>query len=528
MDRARPSPRASAGLATAAAVLLFIPALAFGQAITAGPLTALTGFDALEQEAAAANQAIYNALTTPVGGTATAAGAPVCAPNTPLTGAGACTGQVLSVFNNVRALVATASQLLTGRPNQYSLDVDQQHLGFALRWTASEEVLAQGSIARRFANNQSSALSSHVAAIRAVSRLGLYSSNGKTDDTDGTLLADTAMVLGGGASADAGDGGLTRWGLFGDSSGGWGDHKPTDYEDAFQYSGQEYSGGLDYRFSNSWVAGAVFGASTRKVRFDPNQSIVDGGIDSSGTSGLLFVQFDRQHFYATASVGLQRLHYDITRAIEYGSNNPLADSVYAVTEGKTNSTSRLATINLGVPFESKSLGADLYIKAAYQGITIDAYQEQKIAGTSTGFNQDVAGQSLRSMDVAAGFKVQTVWAPRFAVIVPYLRGEYHRELAQQQESLSTIYAFLFGPGATLPTQIQQLLSSAHFSLSTEPFNPNYYTATAGISAVLRGSQRISADGAAHGGVQGFIEYSQAFKLTNYSSHVISGGLRYEF
>ena len=476
MDGARPGLRALTGWMAVSAVLTLIPTLAFGQAITVGPLTELTGLDALEQEAAAANQAIYNALTTPVGGGVSAGGgAPVCAPNTPLTGAGATAPAKYSpVFNNVRALVATASQLLTGRPNQYSLGIDQQHLGFALRWTAAEEVLAQGSIARRFANNQATALSSHVAAIRAVSRLNLHASNA-IDDDDGTMLADTVSAFGGGgASADASVGGLTRWGLFAGSSGGWGDHKPTDYEDAFSYSGQEYSGGLDYRISNTLVVGAVFGGSTRKVRFDPNQSIVDGNIDSTGTSGMLFVQFDRQHFYATASVGVQALKYDITRAIEYGSNNPLADSVYAVTEGKTNSTSRIATLNLGVPFESRRFSADLYVKGQYQGISIDAYQEQKIAGTSNGFNQDVAQQKLRSFDVAAGVKVQAVWTPSFAVLVPYLRGEFHRELADQQEALSTIYGFLYG--APLPAQVQTLLASAHFSLSSEPFNPDYYTA----------------------------------------------------
>ena len=528
MDGARPGPRASTGLAAVVVVLAFVPAVAWGQANTAGPLTQLTGFNALEQEAAAANQAIYNALTTPVGaGGPNGGGVPVCSPNTPVTGAGGCVGQVLSVFNNVRALVATASQLLTGRPNQYSLGADQQHLGFALRWTAAEEVLEQGSIARRFANNQSSALSTHVAAIRAVSRLGLRASNA-IDDPAGTALAATVAAVGGGASADASNGGLTRWGLFAGSAGGWGDHKPTDYEDAFIYTGQEYSGGLDYRFSNSLVGGAVFGGAKRKVRFDPNQSVVNGGIDSTGTSGLVFLQFDRPHFYATASIGLQALRYDITRAIEYGSNNPLADSVYAVTQGRTNSTSRLATLNLGVPFESKSFSADLYVKADYQGITIDAFHEQKVAGFSTGFNQDVGEQKLKSVDVAVGFKLQAVWAPHFAVLVPYLRGEVHRELANQAESLSTLYGFLNGPGAALPAQVQSLLASANFKLSSEPFKPNFYIATAGISAVLRGSQRISADGVAHGGLQGYIEYSQAFKLSNFSNHVLSGGLRYEF
>ena len=122
---------------------------------------------------------------------------------------------------------------------------------------------------------------------------------------------------------------LARWQAFHLVKAG---NAPTDYEDAFRYTGQEYSGGLDYRFSNSLVAGIVLGGSTRKVRFDPNQSIVDGGIDSTGTSGLAFLQYDRQHFYATASIGVQALRYDITRTIEYGSNNPLVPTPSGVPE----------------------------------------------------------------------------------------------------------------------------------------------------------------------------------------------------
>ena len=142
--------------------------------------------------------------------------------------------------------------------------------------------------------------------------------------------------------------------------------------------------------------------------------------------------------------------------------------------------------------------------------------------TSTpGFNQQISKQTLKSCDAAVGLKLQAVWTPSFAVVIPYIRGEYHRELANQDETLSTIYA-------GLPQTVLDALATSHFSLTSEPFDRSYYTATAGISTVLRGSQRIGADGLARGGIQAFVQYGRVFHLTNYRDHVIAGGIRYEF
>ena len=139
----------------------------------------------LEQRAALANQAVYDRLTIdPDGaGPQTAPCALSADPSTSL-----CANPALqNVFENVRELVHNANQLTGGGPTTFSLGFDVPNLGFALRWTAAEELAAQGASATEFSNNQLSALASRLSALRFGAG-GLRVANLSTGDS--VLLAD--------------------------------------------------------------------------------------------------------------------------------------------------------------------------------------------------------------------------------------------------------------------------------------------------------------------------------------------------
>jgi len=470
--------------------------------------TVVSGLNPLEQRAAAANQAVFNALT--------AGTAPICAAGLRVA-AGRCIGETFKVFQNTRELVHTANELGGQGATEFSLGLDREGLGFALRWTAAEELLAQGSMSTDFANSQLTALGGRISAIRIASRATLFADE-STDD--GRWLAAASRPLGGGASADP-DGVFSRLSLFLDGSGGYGTKDPTNLEDAFDFEGQEVTLGLDYRISNQLVTGLLLGYSDRLVDFDSALSIVDGKIDSRGSSAILFLQYDWRHFYATGSAGYQKLSYDIVRSIRYPSFNPNVPSTNTQTLGETDSAAVLASLNLGVPFQWQWFGADLYLKADYQNIDLDAFAERDVNGS--GFQFNVAAQTVKSLDAAVGLKLQAVWTPRFGVFVPYIRGEYHQELEDQPRTVSSFYG-------GLPSDVVQTLTAQGnaFSVVSDAPDNDYYTASAGISAVLRGSSRILAGGAAAGGLQGYIQYTKVFGLDNYDDQVVTGGIRYEF
>lgn len=497
MTRHRP-----AGVVLAAIFSLVPAAAALAQSVpVTGSLVDIAnagGFNALERAAARANQASYNQL---VG---------ICSNG---VGAG-CSQSDLVVFQNTRELVETANELLGSGSTQFSLGVDAEGLGFALRWTAAEELAGQGSSTTKFAASQLSALSTRLAVLRwGVS--GLRSaSNGNTDDGDILLarVGRTAQERGGGASADV-PGDFSRWGSFVDGSFGYGSKDPTDLEDAFDFDGHELTVGIDYRFTSAVVAGFILGYSSKEIDFDSSLSIVDGGIKSDGVSAIVFGMLEGEHFYGSASLGYQTLAHEVTRRITYPSINPTVRSVDSTARSDTNSASLLATVNLGYSLRLRAFSIDPALDVAYSGTTIDAFTETSVdnlnpATTNDPFNLRVGKQSIESLDVAPSLKLQYVFTPKFGVIIPFVVGRYHFELSDDARRISSRYADALG----------QLIANdaSDFEVSTDAPDEEYYTLAGGFSVVLPQ------------GLNGFVQYLKVLDYDAYKDTVITAGFRFEF
>lgn len=502
------------GIALLVASLTGVPLQA--QGVPAGSLTngaLYTNFTPLEKRAAVISQATFNVLN------------PLCAGGQP---AAACTAPVFDVYANVRELVATADELLTGADQQYGLNLDAEGLGFALRWTSAEELLAQGSSAKDFASSQTSTLGNRIGAIRSASRSNLYARNRISE-----LIKYGYAAADGVPAGPAGDD-FSRVSAFFDVSNGFGKKADTTgfngvstsgNEDAFDFEGYEYTLGVDYRFSDSLVAGGLAGYTDRYVDFDSTRSIVDGYIKSRGASLLAFLQWDQLHYYASASVGYQKLAFDTYRVIAYPSLDANIPSTNTATAGDPDSQALLATANFGVPLQLGRVGIDLYLGADFQQLKIDAFAEEEVpldGGNGTGFQFNVAGQTIKSLDATAGGKLAYTWTPRFGVVVPYVRAEYHRQL-------QTARTKLFLNFANLPDDLAADISSVVGpALQSDKPDDSYVTASLGLSMVIRGSSRVSASGRGAGGLQGYLQFTTVEGLRNYDSKLITGGLRYEF
>ncbi len=488
---------ARGAVAIVAAVLGGVPITGWCQSTSSTSLVdiaQMAGFNALERAAASANQATYNELVTICGGAE-----PSCADSD------------LVVFQNTRELVETANELLGSGSTQYSLGLDAEGLGFALRWTAAEEMAGQGSATTKFAASQLSALSTRLAVLRwGVS--GLRTVHNTTEDTD-ILLADVGRMRGGGAGADDVPADFPRWGSFIDGSFGYGSKDPTDLEDAFDFDGREVTVGVDYRFTPALVAGAIVGYSSKEIDFDSSLSIVDGGIRSDGYSALLFAMLEGRNAYASASLGYQQLTHDTNRRITYPSANPTVSSVDSTARSKADSSSLLATANLGYSWRLRAFSIDPVIDVTYSDTTIDAFTETSVDNRNPGagndpFNLRVGEQSIESLDVAPSLKLQYVFTPKFGVIVPFLIGRYHFELSDDVRTISARYADAIG----------QLLGVADsdFAVATDVPDEEYYTLAGGFSIVLP-----------HG-LNGFVQYLEVFDYDAYSDAVITAGFRFEF
>ena len=455
----------------------------------------LAQLNPLEQLAAKANQAVYNALTAPTtGGSATAAGAPICGANQAAPG-GSCNGQVWLIFQQVRELVDTANALEgTNGQTLYSLGLDAHGLGQALRWTAAEELSAQGRSSTEFSNGQFNVLGNRLAALRFGAR--------------GFRVAGNNVEKGGSAGAD--DPSLASpWGGFIDTSYDYGRKGDTTnssgYEDAFAFDGTEISGGVDYRFSPHFVLGAMLGYTSKRIDFDSSESTTDGRIRSSGASLMAYGLWEADAFYASGSVGWQRLNHDFVRRITYPSQNPTVPSVDDTATSNTSSGALLATFGLGYDARYKAFTAEPYLKAEYQKIKVNSFTESG----ANGFDFNYGDQNITSLDSALGVKFEYVFSAPFGVIVPYVRGELHKQFEDKQRQISAVYAALATVGL-------QNAAGANFDIPDDERKDNYGLVGAGLSLVLKHGWQV------------FAQYQQVIGLTTIADRNFTGGFRYEF
>jgi uncharacterized protein YhjY with autotransporter beta-barrel domain len=495
----------------------------FGPGLTGGSLSYANG---IERAAAEANDSVFQALE------------PHCNPFGVLNqlpaptyqdissgqiGPGPlCTEDTFFVYLNARELVHSANELQGQGPTISSLGVDREGLGTALRWTAAEELAAQGSMATEFANGQLSSLAARISALRfgatGFGTAGLYD----------WLKRSSPMVAQVGGAATGGDTGeqYSPWGGFLNYGFGYGSRKPTGLEDAFDFDSSEITVGVDYRLRNNIVIGGILGISRQDIDFDESASmisVVDGGMESDGKSFMVFAMSQGERLTLSGSIGVQSIDYDIERNIKYPSFNPLTESVYSIAHSSPNADALVTTFGFGYAFNWGKLGMEPFLNVEHIDISIDAFSEQRSinllsdSGVSRRFDLSVSSQDIESLKTSIGLRFQYVVTPRFGVIVPYWSIAAYREHQDDARTITAGYAAL-----------EDVLGTNTFIMPTDAPDESFMVASAGFSMVLRGGRQRQIDGPIAGGLMGFLQVSSVQNRRYIDDQVITGGFRYEF
>lgn len=438
-------------------------------------------FDAVERQAAIANDNAYSKLL------------PLCTGN----GNSGCAGNTLKLFNRLRELEDNANELLRNRgQTQFSLHLDPEGMGDALRWTAPEEFAAQGSMASKFVNSQASVLSNRFSALRFASQ-GITVAQGGSGGWTGSgfSYAYNGGSLGGSAGADSAP--FRRWSVYFNGGFGAGEKDPTTLEDAFNFDSTEVSAGADVRLSNRLVVGLLVGHTEKRVDFDSARSIVDGAIRGNGQSAITYLQYEADAAFVNLAIGSQHLSLATRRRITYPSNNPDIPSVDETSFSNTGSTAFIVTLGGGYSFHYRGLTAEPYLNLQNVRTKISAFTEH----SGDGFDIATPSQTIQSLEGAAGLRLQYALLGRFGVLVPYIYGEARRQFRDTSRDIATGYA---DAGA-----------GTDFNLPTDDPVKHYFVVGGGGSLVLT-----------HG-LQGFIQYVRVLSYTDYTDHVVSGGIRWE-
>lgn len=445
-----------------------------------------------------------------------------------------CNPDTFFVYLNARELFQTANELAGQGPTVASLHLDQEGLGLALRWTAAEELAAQGSMATEFANSQLSTLAARLAALRfgavGFTTTGLYDWRGAASpllaQAGDSGAGDTSANGEGAASADAAGERYSPWGGFLNYGFGYGNKAPTSREDAFDFDGSEYTLGADYRLPGNIVLGGIVGSTRQAIDFDPAASeisVVDGDVRSDGKSFMVFVMSQGERMTLSGSVGVESLDYVVERDIQYPSFNPYTESVYSLARSKPSADVTTSTFGFGYAFSWNKFTLEPTFDAEALDVSIGAFAEQRsinlLSNTSQSrrFDLVVSKQDIRSVKTSAGVRFQYVVTPRFGVVVPYWTLLAHHESQNGSRVITSGYAAL-----------ADVLGSTTFKLPTDAADRSYFTASAGFSAVLRGGRQRRAGSAIAGGLSGFFQYETVQNRENYKDSVLTAGFRYEF
>jgi outer membrane lipase/esterase len=454
-------------------------------------------FDALERAAAIANDNAYAKLL-PLCAGAAQPGTSVSAPTA------GCTGATLTLYDRLRELEDNANELLANRgETQFSLHLSPQGISEALRWTAPEEYAAQGSMASRFVNSQASVLTNRFSALRFASQ-GIAVAQGGSGGWNGNGFAyeynggGNGEGLGGAAGADSSGLSLGRWSFFANGGFGSGDKSPTTFEDAFFFDSTEVSAGADVRLTNRLVVGVLVGHTEKRVDFNSEESVVDGGIRGNGQSAIAYLQYETDNAFVNLAIGDQHLSLATRRRITYPSNNPDIPAVDVTSYSDTGSNALIATLGGGYSFRYRGFTAEPYVGLQNVRTQITAFTEH----SGDGFDIDTPSQTIQSLELSGGIRTQYAFLNAFGVFVPYVYGEARHQFRDSSRDIASGYASDGG--------------GTDFNLSTDEPAKNYYVVGAGGSVVLK-----------HG-LQGFMQYVRVLDYTNYTDHTVSGGLRWEF
>jgi outer membrane autotransporter protein len=417
------------------------------------------------------------------------------------TPGGACSATQMNLFRRLLELEENADQLLGFGPNTYSLNDNAHALGLALRWTADEEFSAQSSLTSRFANNQLSAVTNRLIALRFMQIVHLAREDAAA--ADGLLAGlEPEDYAGGGASADPGSTQFGPWSVFANGAYGAGTKQPTTYDDAFAFGGTQFSVGADRRLSPHMVAGFLLSTLHQDLDFDSSESTASGGVHGVGYGITGYFQLEGDAAYLNISLGAQRMTLDTTRVVAYPSNNSLVPSVNTTFTSSTVANSWLMTFGSGYNFHTHGFAAEPYLNAQYLHTHIDGFSESS-SGPDLGFATSVAGQNVSSLVSVAGLKFSYAILPPFGVILPYAYGEYRHEFKDPSQNVGSQFA-MTAPG------------DDYFEIPTDSINPNYYEVGGGVSSVLP-----------HG-AQLYAQYMKVLKLEYYTDYVVSAGFRFEF
>jgi uncharacterized protein YhjY with autotransporter beta-barrel domain len=283
-----------------------------------------------------------------------------------------------------------------------------------------------------------------------------------------------------------------RFGIFVTGNLRVGDRQASDRESAFDFRNQSLTVGLDYRFSDSLVAGAAFGYGKAKSVF----AAPDARIDSKNLTFSMYGSWYKGDWYFDFIGSRGKVDYDSSRHIQFTSSvitavNGLVDRTAV---GSTNGRQSAVSGSTGYDWHWRGLLAGPVLSFAYTRLDIDRFDESGADGLNLSFGD----QTGESFTLKAGGHLSYAINTRFAVLLPHLQAAAVHEFEGSAEAVNARFT---------------ADAASAFTISTDTPDRDYFNWSVGMSAQFPY------------GIAAFIDYQAMAGMALTTLHDTSMGVR---
>ena len=302
----------------------------------------------------------------------------------------------------------------------------------------------------------------------------------------GALLA--AMRTGGGAGASGDILGNGRLGVFINGRINFGSLDTTGRETGFDFSTNGITVGVDYRFTDQFVAGGALGYASTNSNYSGGGGKMNASDISVSTYGSYYLPRDT---YIDWIATYGSTNYDTTR------NMVISPSLSTQAKGSTGGNQFALSINAGKDFNRRDLLFTPYARLEYTSNSIDSYQEGGGAGLALGYNS----QTIESLTTALAARLSKAMSMDWGILSPSAHVEWEHQYKDNNRLITA--HFVADPGVS-------------FSVATDNPDRNYFNVGFGVAATLPE------------GRSAFIDYEAVIGQAHVTNSTIDLGVRLAF
>jgi outer membrane autotransporter protein len=239
-----------------------------------------------------------------------------------------------------------------------------------------------------------------------------------------------------------------RWGFFATGMIERGGFSADSGRPGFDFRNASLTAGVDYRFSDAFVAGGALGYNSSSSNLDQNFGKID--VDSYSLSGY-FTWYHNNDFYVEGSVVLDWLNYDLNRNIAYQIASLSGSGLTTVnnsTSASPDGHQTALSLSIGKDFSHGAWTISPYLRGDYTHVNLSAFNEtvDNPDSAGSGLGTSVESRSLNSELVVLGSRFSYTTSLDWGVLVPNATVEWNHQLKNDPQTLVT--RFLADPTQT--------------------------------------------------------------------------------